>query len=86
VDQGIQRLIVPSLALHAALPLVLWGLFVLSPDAAGMAWLAVHLGFPVLLLATVRWWRPFWEDLLLLVFANHIVTFVVAALLMAAAA
>lgn len=76
----------PSLAFHAALPLLFWGLHQLRPEAVGVVFLAIHFGVPVLLVATYRWWRAFWEGLALLVVANHLVTFSVIALLLATCA
>lgn len=81
---GIRRFIAPSLALHAALPFVLWGLATVDTDVAGTVFLSIHFGFPVVLLATFRWWRPHWQAWVWLGVANHVVTLTVGALLITA--
>jgi hypothetical protein len=61
--------------LHAALPWVLWGLAHFDDAAPLVLFAALHLAFPVVLVATFRWWRGQGGDIALLVVANHITTF-----------
>lgn len=72
-----RRLIVGSLAIHAVLPGLLAGVAIASTDLVGFLLLLIHLGFPVLLLVTVRRWWARRYDLLILLLLNHLVTFAV---------
>ncbi|MCB9677744.1 MAG: hypothetical protein H6737_21740 [Alphaproteobacteria bacterium] len=80
-----RTLVIASLAVHAALPPGLWLLFRFAPDALGPVLTAIHVGFPAVLLATWRRWWDLRSQLGLLLFANHTVTFGVAAAMAVAA-
>lgn len=66
-----------TVPVHALLPIGLCWLLRYAPETAASAFWGVHLGFPVILLATVRWWWNQPGDLIALLFINHMVTFAV---------
>ncbi len=70
-----------TVPLHLVLPVGLWWLIRNNPIAAAWAFAGVHLGVPVLLLITVRWWWDRVADLVLLLLINHLTTFSVLAFL-----
>ncbi len=72
--------IVGSLTVHVLLPALFWALSTVSADLVATVLLAIHLGVPVVLIATFPWWRRYWVALLLLLLANHVVTFAVLAI------
>lgn len=63
--------------LHVVLPIGLWWLMQNAPTTAATTFFGVHAGFPVLLLMTVRWWRSRLSELLVLLFINHLISFIV---------
>lgn len=63
--------------LHVVLPIGLWWLMQNDPSTAATAFFGVHAGFPVLLFMTVRWWRGRLGELLVLLFINHLISFIV---------
>lgn len=68
---------------HLALPPLLWLLSVID---LGVAWgllAVIHLVFPVVLLATWRWWRGHGDALVGLLLVNHAASFASGGLLMA---
>ena len=66
-----------TVPLHVILPIGLSWLMRHDFDAAVTTFAGIHVGFPLLLLMTVRWWWSRTGELLLLLFINHIVSFVV---------
>ncbi len=70
-----------TVPMHLVLPVGLWWLIRNDPIVAAGAFAGVHLGVPVLLLITVRWWWDRVADLVLLLLINHLATFTVLAFL-----
>jgi hypothetical protein len=48
-----------------------------DPDDLGAALLWTHIGFPILLVVSIRVWWDRWGELLALLAINHAATFVV---------
>jgi len=69
-----------TIPFHLLLPWILWGLAALDQEAPIWLFLALHLVFPVLLIASYRYWRGQGLDVVLLVVVNHAATFVSGAL------
>jgi hypothetical protein len=66
-----------TVPLHVALPIGLWWLLHHNFLSAVTTFVVIHVGFLLFLVTTVRWWWPRINELLLLLFINHVVTFVV---------
>lgn len=64
-----------TVPLHVALAFGFWWMMWHQPDQLAAAFCWIHLGFPLLLLASVRWWWDRWGELLALLAINHAVTF-----------
>lgn len=68
-----------TLPLHVVLPIGLWWLVQHDPGSATVLFVGIHAGFPILLIATVRWWWSRRGELIALLIINHLVSFVVLA-------
>jgi len=66
-----------TVPLHVVLGLGFWWMLQHEPDRLASVFVGVHVGFPLLLLLTVRWWRDRWGELLALLLINHAVSFAV---------
>ena len=66
-----------TVPLHVVLPIGLWWLMRHDFGSAVTAFVGIHVGFLLVLLTTVRWWWSRTGELVLLLFINHLVTFVV---------
>lgn len=66
-----------TVPLHAGLGALVWWLMLHDTDGLIRLLIGIHIGFPVLLLATIKWWWRSWGELLVLLFLNHTATFVV---------
>ena len=69
-----------SIPIHALLPWILWGLSRLGTEVPVALFMAFHLVFPEVAVASYRYWRGQGIELLVLLAVNHAVTFVSAAL------
>ncbi len=70
-----------TVSTHALLPFVIWQIGHSSEAAAFWFVLGLHVFFLVVILATVRWWRGYGEQLGMLIVLDHLATFVAGALL-----
>ena len=66
-----------TVPLHIALAFGFWWMMQHDPDGLASAFIWIHVGFPVVLLATARWWWDRWGELLGLLLINHAATFAV---------
>lgn len=66
-----------TVPLHIALAFGFWWMMQNDPEGLASAIVWAHVGFPVLLLATTRWWWNRWGELLSLLLINHAATFAV---------
>lgn len=73
---SLERVARVSIPIHFALPWILWALSVFGSEAPVLLFMALHVLFPVVAVATYRYWRGQGFDLLLLIAVNHAVTFV----------
>ena len=68
-----------TVPLHIALPWGLYALALIDPAIPAWIFLGIHLGFPVLLLASYPLWRGQGVDVCILIGFNHLATFLSAA-------
>lgn len=66
-----------TVPIHIALAIGFWWMMQHDLDGLASAFVWIHVGFPVLLLATARWWLARWGELLVLLLINHAATFLV---------
>ncbi len=66
-----------TVPLHVGLGVLAWWLMLHDTDGLIQLLIAIHVGFPVLLIATIKWWWRSWGELLVLLFLNHTATFAV---------
>lgn len=66
-----------SVPLHVLLAFGFWWMMQHQPARLGTLVIGVHLGFPLLLVVTVRWWWDRWGELLGVLLINHLATFLV---------
>ena len=71
---GLAKYTVP---LHVALPFLIWWAGKDGEFLTGIVWMAIHVLFPFVLVATYPWWRGQGIEMAVLVVINHVVTFVV---------
>ena len=70
-----------TVPLHILLPMGLVWLIRNDPGLAAKAFIAVHAGFPLVLLGTIGWWWRQKGDLIALLVINHFFSFAVYFLL-----
>ncbi|REJ85591.1 MAG: hypothetical protein DWQ34_28705 [Planctomycetota bacterium] len=68
-----------TLPLHVVLPIWLWWLMQHDPGQATAIVLGIHIGFPAVMLVTIRWWWRRVGELVALLILNHLVSFAVLA-------
>ena len=72
----VMRLLPYTVAFHIALPVVMSLFWVSHTLLISQLWLAVHLLFPGVLVATYGYWAGQGERVFLLIAINHAVTFI----------
>ena len=66
-----------TVPIHATLGFAFWWMMTNAPDELGTALLWIHVGFPALLVISIRLWWNRWGELLALLAINHAATFAV---------
>ncbi len=64
-----------TIPFHVLLPIVLWQVSDGTLAVPATVWLSIHLGFPLVLLMTYRWWQGQIDSLIGLLIVNHLATF-----------